>query len=1715
MIIGSDRRSAHVIDEVVFDYLIHAESVAHEHESAMHTWVVDALLPVVETILDEYDAAENVLRIEQITLDLGDIPSADYPAQIIRRLREQLAIELDEAIQALPLSSQQSPRQVIGEPVKSLTGDFAIQQISLLQSDLEQLKHFLLTGRLPWYVDAIDSSAHEKLLERVLQEENSSGALKALLAQIPTTSRALFIRRLVNQFSTDLRQKLLARLVPEQSDLIVDLVAVLQPLLSTLQISASQRMSAAVMLWEQIFHFVFDNVHTLNSQDLSTAVAKILNKVSVSLTGDANVLSNRLIHAAKSQRNNPQLLKIVSASIPVQAETLTVIAESHSLNKETDMAGKQAVTTKQTLPQPYEAILYQRIIVALAQAGINDLNEYPENLQSPKAQAVQQRLLKMLKDATIRIQLAAKLPKPVLLDIIYLLSPYAAAIVEQMLFHAETLCRSIANRRQITFDQWERKIYEKALCFFASISPDCFTNTLFEATGFMDAIVNAFSHSGENAATLQFWHEALLQQQPWERGGIVLMNIISESVLSYHSEHSYILSGNEIRKITEAMMDDFETQQRRLKAAFHAGRLIPERLPESELRNLIQTILEFGPESVDTDRQAILDTIEAYARKAVNSASYYQQILENLLCNQAVDLEAITLQNKQRVSSQKATLTPAQIDYADQIASDSKEKPDQKLHTPEVNAVIFQRLLSAIDQAAINWAGLDLSPEKLPTDNIQTTQKQLLELFQDAAIRTQLISQLPLTALIDFIYLQSPQAAMIVEQMLLHADAFYQHTVSNRFVDITAWKRQLFESALRCLVSASTGGAAGSLSATIFVRALLAGLSDDKNAASVLQSWREILAGNRLQAQGSVPGTGALQNMMLGIIAPASPNQPVPLSAEEIRQITTASPADSIMQRQRLKTLFYNGQIILGELSQTVQKALIQALLEPDLRSGKSDQQAFVEAIDMFASKVINTGSYYQRILENLLLEREIDLEAIIAQTLADGSGSLTQNEPDRARSAAQMAEADTVIMHRIQSAFIEVDRYPEDMHYSTELITQKRLLEMLQNVAIRKQLIAKLPESVWVDIVFMLSSQAAIILEQLLLHAETLCRITDKNRRTKLSEWKKQLLENALHYLVATSVTETAGLSVSPLNIGHFIQAAIPALSENEAAASILQLCQAEFKQQSASGRRAVPEYGMRALQNILLQTVLSTPVNQQVILTDMEIEQITAALADDFKMQWQYLTAVFYSGKLIPGRLSNITLKNLTLAILEHDPASTETDRLTWINAVKTHSRKTVDSAFYFQQILEKRILDQAIDLKIIADESTGRNCSIQKKSTAEGIIRQPAQAVAIINQRLQSALRQAAIIGTTDLYFEEVNAVDAETVRKHLLEILQDSTIRKQLIAKLPESALIDITYLLSPQAAIILEQLLLHAELFYQHAVNLHYAGVAEWKCALWHSSMKMLLTTAGTDSLTPRFDPVFFIRTLITEMSDSRDDFPIIQSWHNVLARIQKTVLPKDRYPESGEGIVLQHLLQTCMMRRNANACEESKKSLHPQFDVLIADELTEVDSSDTSDEAFSIHNAGQILAAPYLPRLFGRLGLIEAGVFIDRQAAERAVHLLQFMVNEKTHSPEYWLLLNKILCGLSAGIPVCNQIELSYRERDTIEDLMRGMIQNWKTIGKTSIKGLRETFLQRQGRLQLKDGIWFLTIEPGPFDMLLDQLPWSFSVIKHSWMERAIHVTWR
>jgi len=166
-------------------------------------------------------------------------------------------------------------------------------------------------------------------------------------------------------------------------------------------------------------------------------------------------------------------------------------------------------------------------------------------------------------------------------------------------------------------------------------------------------------------------------------------------------------------------------------------------------------------------------------------------------------------------------------------------------------------------------------------------------------------------------------------------------------------------------------------------------------------------------------------------------------------------------------------------------------------------------------------------------------------------------------------------------------------------------------------------------------------------------------------------------------------------------------------------------------------------------------------------------------------------------------------------------------------------------------------------------------------------------------------------------------------------------------------------------------------------------------------------------------------------------------------------------------------------------------------------------------EDIYIANAGIVLAAAYLPRLFERLNFIDEGRFKDRESAERGVHCVQYLVNESVSSPEYQLVLNKLLCGVKPGLPIRRSIELASSEKEQLEALLHAITRHWKALANTSITGLRESFLQRNGRLQLKNDAWNLSVESRPFDMLLDQVPWTFTTIMFPWMERVIYVEWR
>ncbi|TQV87428.1 contractile injection system tape measure protein [Aliikangiella coralliicola] len=165
-------------------------------------------------------------------------------------------------------------------------------------------------------------------------------------------------------------------------------------------------------------------------------------------------------------------------------------------------------------------------------------------------------------------------------------------------------------------------------------------------------------------------------------------------------------------------------------------------------------------------------------------------------------------------------------------------------------------------------------------------------------------------------------------------------------------------------------------------------------------------------------------------------------------------------------------------------------------------------------------------------------------------------------------------------------------------------------------------------------------------------------------------------------------------------------------------------------------------------------------------------------------------------------------------------------------------------------------------------------------------------------------------------------------------------------------------------------------------------------------------------------------------------------------------------------------------------------------------------------ERIPVSNAGLIIFWPYLQIYFNDLGLLDKQSFKNEQAQQKALHLLQYLATGEEQTEEFNFVLNKLLCNWDLTKPVNRFISLSKRDKQESDKLINAVIENWAILGKTSPHNLRQTFVLRKGILQKDGGDWLLRVEKGPYDVLIEQIPWGLSMIKLSWMDTLLRVEW-
>lgn len=164
-----------------------------------------------------------------------------------------------------------------------------------------------------------------------------------------------------------------------------------------------------------------------------------------------------------------------------------------------------------------------------------------------------------------------------------------------------------------------------------------------------------------------------------------------------------------------------------------------------------------------------------------------------------------------------------------------------------------------------------------------------------------------------------------------------------------------------------------------------------------------------------------------------------------------------------------------------------------------------------------------------------------------------------------------------------------------------------------------------------------------------------------------------------------------------------------------------------------------------------------------------------------------------------------------------------------------------------------------------------------------------------------------------------------------------------------------------------------------------------------------------------------------------------------------------------------------------------------------------------TEEVYFINNAGLVILHPFLPQFFKVLNID----LKNPEQALRAVHLLQYIVTKRTHTPEEELTLNKLLCGVPLSSPVPAGLDdMTEQERQTADMIIKAATGNWTAMKNTSVDNFRVTFLQRGGRITETSEAFVLRVNSSPLDLLLQTMPWAMGILRYSWMPKMVTVEW-
>lgn len=335
----------------------------------------------------------------------------------------------------------------------------------------------------------------------------------------------------------------------------------------------------------------------------------------------------------------------------------------------------------------------------------------------------------------------------------------------------------------------------------------------------------------------------------------------------------------------------------------------------------------------------------------------------------------------------------------------------------------------------------------------------------------------------------------------------------------------------------------------------------------------------------------------------------------------------------------------------------------------------------------------------------------------------------------------------------------------------------------------------------------------------------------------------------------------------------------------------------------------------------------------------------------------------------------------------------------------------------------------------------------------------------------------------------------MRSTLISLLTDDNVKKRVIWQIPDDLFFQFLYQLSPA---IMQQ----TEKIRTGMVQVSSFLDLKEKSVFETEFKKIALTCIG------KTEEMELIDKFMDSMTNWADQSAVYSALKKAVEEISDMQLKKK----------IKELLKQAKRSKSSATENTDEKDLDKLPEVKAGEKINEIRPWDRHEEiemkekeGIYLKNAGLVIVAGFLPMIFKKLSLLEDDKITD---VNKAACLVNYLAYGENSFAEFELGLAKILCGIEIDTPVDTSIILSEIEKEETNELLLSVIEYWSILKDTSVDGLREAFLLRDGKLSFTDNALLLQVEQKSYDMLLQHIPWNISMIKLPWMNYLLKTEW-